>query len=256
MQLTDTHAHLTFEGLADNVEQVVSRATDGGVEKIITVGTEISDFANVEALGKKFSNVWTAYGIHPHYAKDASDDDVEKVKKYCLDDKAVAIGETGLDYHYNFSKQQSQKDLFRSHLNIAAAVKKPVIVHSRNAFEDTLEILNDYKSRLDKIVFHCFGGDAEQAKILIDRGYYISYTGVITFKNANTARQGALEVPLEKMMLETDCPYMSPEPKRGQKINEPALMVHTAEYLAKLKGIDFVKFCEQIAQTTKTFFGI
>jgi TatD DNase family protein len=133
---------------------------------------------------------------------------------------------------------------------------KPVVIHSRNAFDETLEILEGFKNKLSKIVFHCYSGTKQQTEVLLDRGYYISFTGIVTFKNAELAREAAIAVPLGRIMLETDCPYMSPAPMRNQKINEPALMVHTAEFIAKLKGIDFNEFCEQVTDTSRGFFGI
>lgn len=256
MELIDTHAHLTFDGLIENIDDVIEKASAAGVSKIITIATEPEDFEKVELLGGKYQNIYTAFGIHPHHAQEAFDEHIEQIGKLCTGEKCAAIGETGLDYHYNFSKQDAQKWLFRQHLDIAAKFSKPVIVHSRNAFDETLEILDEYKDVLKKIVFHCFSGDENQSAELVKRGYYISYTGVITFKNAEIGRRGVLAVPLERMMLETDCPYMAPEPMRRQKINEPALMVHTARFIAQLKGVEFEHFCSKIAETTKEFFGV
>jgi TatD DNase family protein len=200
--------------------------------------------------------MYAAVGFHPHYAKDIAPEQLSELKDIAKSPKVVAIGETGLDFHYNFSKQPAQKEIFRHELELAAELNLPVIVHSRNAFDETMEILNQFEGRLKRVVFHCFGGNSEQAKFLIERGYYISFTGVVTFKNATIAREAVAVVPLDRMMVETDCPYMSPEPMRKQKINEPALMVHTAAKIAEVKGVSPGEFAASVTATTKVFFGL
>lgn len=256
MNLIDTHAHLSFEGLVENVKDVVNRAKDAGVKKIITIATEAHEFKKVLAIAEIYENVYAGMGIHPHHASEVTEADLENLTSLMTNPKVVALGETGLDFHYNFSKQDAQKDIFRKHLQIAAKTKKPVVVHSRNAFDETLEILDEFTGKLDKVVFHCYSGTAEQTELLLSKGYYISFTGIVTFKNAESAKIAATIVPTDKMMLETDCPFMSPVPMRNQKINEPALMVHTARFIAELKGMDFDKFCEEVTETSCEFFGI
>lgn len=256
MQLIDTHAHLTFEGLSEEVESVIQRAEQANVSEIITVATEPKDFDGVMDLATNHKSVYAAAGIHPHYAKDTTDEDIERLRSLVGDENIVAVGETGLDFHYNFSKQEAQLDIFARQLEIAIEVDKPVIIHSRNAFNETLEVLEQFDDKLKEIVFHCYSGDEEQTKILLDKGYYISFTGIVTFKNAENAKVAAKMVPTDRMMLETDCPYMSPAPMRKQKINEPALMVHTAEFIANLKGVPMEDFCEQVTQTSRKFFRL
>ncbi len=179
--------------------------------------------------------MYAAVGIHPHEAKDGDAAALAELKHLATQDKVVAIGETGLDFHYNFSKPPDQRRVFVAHLEIARELNLPVVVHSREAFEETVEILDHSGVGLKGVVFHCFSGSAEQAQQLLDRGYYLSFTGVVTFKNAEATREAARVVPLDRLMVETDAPYMSPEPVRKQKPNEPALMVHTAKLLADLK---------------------
>ena len=256
MELIDTHCHLTFKGLADQVEGVLARSMAAGVTSWITVGTDAEQNRLSVELAGKFENLYACVGVHPHDAKNVSEDDLGQLKKLAGEDKVVAIGETGLDFHYNFSKQADQKRVFAEHLQIAAETNLPVIVHSREAFDQTLDVLDGFEGSLGKVVFHCFGGTAEQAKAVLDRGFYISFTGVVTFRNAEDARRAAAIVPVEKLMLETDCPYMSPEPMRKQKINEPALMVHTAEKLAELKGLSLEDFAEAVTATSKKFFAL
>ncbi|MHC4790969.1 MAG: TatD family hydrolase, partial [Planctomycetota bacterium] len=155
-----------------------------------------------------------------------------------------------------FSKPNDQKRLFAQHLKIAAELNLPVIIHSRKAFDETIEVLEQHGRNIKKVVFHCFSGSAEQAKIVLDKGFYISFTGVVTFKNAEKTRQAAMAVPLDRLMLETDCPYMSPEPMRKQQINEPALLIHTAKFLAQLKQMPLPAFAHATTTTAKRFFNL
>lgn len=256
MELFDTHAHLTFEQLAGDAEAVLQRSRDAGVTGWVTVGTDTEQNRKVVRIVEKFDNLYGAVGIHPHYAKDVTDDDIAEVKELAENEKIVAIGETGLDFHYNFSKKQAQAELFRGQLRIASEMNMPVIVHSRGAFEQTMSILDEFAGKIKNIVLHCFGGTAGETEIAINKGYYLSFTGIVTFKNAAQARQSAKLVPLDRLMLETDCPYMSPEPIRGQKINEPALMIHTAAKLAEIKEVNLEDFTGAVKKNTQKFFGI
>jgi len=256
MELIDTHCHLTFDELAGDVDAVLERSKAAGVTGWITVGTDAQQNHKVLELADRFENMYASVGIHPHDAKDVTAEAITELKKLAQDRKVVAIGETGLDFHYNLSKQTDQKRVFAAQLKIAAEMNLPVIVHCREAFDETMEIIEQFGSGFEKIVFHCFSGSAQQAKIVLDKGFHISFTGVVTFKNADKTRQAAEIVPLDRLMLETDCPYMSPEPMRKQKINEPALLIHTAGYLARLKQMDFADFAQAVSATTRTFFTL
>jgi len=256
MVLIDTHCHLTFEPLADEVEVVLERSREAGVTGWITVGTSLEDSRKAVELAAHHENMYSTVGIHPHDAKEASEQALDELKELASTNGVVAIGETGLDFHYNFSKQPDQKRVFAAHLDMAKELDLPVIIHSRNAFDETIEILDRHGAGLKGVVFHCFGGSVEQAKLLLGRGYHVSFTGVVTFKNAQTAREAAQAVPLDRLMVETDCPYMSPEPMRKQKPNEPALMVHTARLLAQLKGMDLEEFARASTSTAQQFFDL
>jgi len=256
MELIDTHCHLTFEQLADDVEAVVVRSKAAGIVGWLTVGTDPQQNRKAIELADQFENMYAAVGIHPHDAKDLTADTLTELKELAQSEKVVAIGETGLDFHYNFSKQPDQKRAFAAQLTIAKELNLPVIIHCREAFDQTMEILAQHGRGLRAVVFHCFSGSAEQAKIVLDYGFYISFTGVVTFKNAELTRRAAKIVPADRLMLETDCPYMSPEPMRKQKINEPALMIHTAKYLAELKAMDLADFANVVTATSKIFFGL
>lgn len=256
MNLIDTHCHLTFEGLGEDVSAVIERSRAAGVTGWITVGTDPQENQKAVELAGKFENMYAAVGIHPHEARTITPDTLKELRELAQHKRIVAIGETGLDYHYNFSSHEEQRNAFAEHLKIAAELNLPVIIHCREAFEETLEILEQHSGGIKKVVFHCFSGDAEQARIILDKGFYISFTGVVTFKNAEAIREAARIVPMDRMMVETDCPYMSPEPMRKQKVNEPALMVHTARRLAELKGMSLADFAEAVTATSKAFFGL
>ena len=256
MELIDTHCHLTFEQLADDIEAVLARSVVEDVTGWITVGTDPQQNRKAIELADKFKNMYAAIGIHPHDARDVTAETLIELKELAQDEKVVALGETGLDFHYNFSSQSDQKRAFVAQLTIAKELNLPVIIHCREAFDETMEILDQYSRGLKGVVFHCFSGSAEQAKIILDYGFYISFTGVVTFKNADLIRKAAKIVPVDRLMLETDCPYMSPEPMRKQKINEPALMIHTAKHLAELKQIDFTDFAHAVTATSKNFFDL
>jgi len=256
MELIDTHCHLTFPPLVADVPGVVERSRTAGVSGWVTVGTSVEDSRRAIDLAGQYEDMYVAVGIHPHDAKAADAGALEQLRQLAGPAKVVAIGETGLDFHYNFSKQPDQRRVFAAHLTIARDLGLPVVVHSRNAFDETLEILDRDGGRLKGVVFHCFSGSAEQARQLLERGYHISFTGVVTFKNAETAREAAKVVPPDRLMVETDCPYMSPEPVRQQKPNEPALMVHTARFLAQLKGVSLEEFAQATTRNAIAFFQL
>jgi len=256
MELIDTHCHLTFDDLVRDIESVIARSKAAGVTCWLTIGTDPQQNRKAIELADRFENMYAAIGMHPHDAKDVTAETLSQLKELALNEKVVAIGETGLDYHYNHSLHKDQRRVFAEHLKIAAELDLPVIIHCRKAFDETMEVLDNHAGQVEKIVFHCFSGSAEQARIVLDYGFYISFTGVVTFKNAELTRQAAKIVPVDRLMLETDCPYMSPEPMRKQKINEPALMLHTAKYLAELKGMDLADFANAVTATSRAFFQI
>jgi TatD DNase family protein len=255
MELIDTHCHLTFEGLAEDVAAVIERSKTAGVVGWITVGTNVQENRKAIELAERFENMYAAIAIHPHDAKTVTADILKELRELGNNNKVVAVGETGLDYHYKFSLHEEQRRVFAEHLKMATELNLPVIVHCREAFDETMEILEQFRD-VKKVVFHCFSGSDEQAKIVLDYGFYISFTGVVTFKNAEKTRRAAEVVPLDRLMVETDCPYMSPEPMRKQKINEPALMIHTAAFLAELKGMGLADFAEAVTATSRAFFGL
>jgi len=256
MELIDTHCHLTFDDLAGDIPAILERSKAAGVTGWITVGTDPNENQKAIDLTNRVENLYAATAIHPHDAKTVTRETIAELKELAQNPKVVAIGETGLDYYYDNSPRQDQRRVFAQHLQIAAELNLPVIIHCRKAFNETIEILDRNGQDVKKVVFHCFSGSADQAKIVLSKGYHISFTGLVTFKNANKTREAAKVVPLDRLMLETDCPYMSPEPMRKQKLNEPALLIHTAKFLADLKGMDLSDFAQATTTTTKAFFAL
>jgi len=261
MELIDTHCHLTFEPLAGDIDEVVERSIAASVISWITVGTNSLHNRKAVEFAGRFNNMYASVGIHPHDVESVTTHTPTELNKLAQDVKVVAIGETGLDFHYDSSNSNpalrpAQKRLFAAQLKIAADLNLPVIVHSRDAFDETIDMLEQYGSSVKKVVFHCFSGSPEQANLVLDKGFYISLTGVVTFKNAQKAQQVAKIVPTDRLMLETDCPYMSPEPMRKQKINEPALMLHTARFIADLKQMDITSLATAVTTTSRAFFNL
>jgi len=253
--LIDSHCHLTFDGLREQVPAVLARAAAAGVTACVTVATDLADADRALALAAAHPSVHVAAGIHPHEAGKVAPGWDSALSDIVGRGDVRAVGEIGLDYHYDFSDRPDQQRVFRRQLELAGAVGKPVVIHSREAQEDTLAILADFPS-LSRIVFHCFTGTVREAVALIDRGYWISLTGVATFKKSEAIREVARRVPSDRLMVETDSPYLSPEPVRNVRPNEPAHLVHTAEVLARQRGVTLPEFAAMTSANTRRFFGL
>ncbi|NLW84817.1 MAG: TatD family hydrolase [Phycisphaerae bacterium] len=256
MELIDTHAHLTFEELENRIDEVLAQSRAAGVISWITIGTDRGHIDKVLRLLSHVAELWAGLGYHPHYANAITEADIVYLRESLRADRVVAVGETGLDYHYDNAVPDNQKRLFRTLLDIAVAMQKPVIVHTRDAFDDTMGILDEYDGKLTNVVIHCYGGTAEQTRLVLDRGYYVSFTGTVTFKRSGALREVVKTIPPERIMLETDCPYISPEPVRRIQPNEPALMVHTARCLAEVHGMSLEQLAEITTATARAFFGL
>jgi TatD DNase family protein len=255
MNLIDAHCHLTYEPFA-NIDAVIKRSIEAGVNGWITIGTDLDDSRKAVALAEKFENMFATVSVHPHHAKSTDAAVIAQLKELTRNKKVVAIGETGLDFHYEFSSKQEQRDSLLRLLELAAETNLPVVIHSREAFDETVKVLDEFGKGLKGVVFHCFSGSVEEAKIVLERGWFISLTGVVTFKNAEITREVAKYVPLDKLMIETDSPYLSPEPMRKQKENEPALLVHTAKLIAGLKMMKLEDFAGAVTGTIQRFFAL
>lgn len=252
MMFVDTHAHLQWPDYQNNLEEIYSRAFEAQVNKMIVVGTEIKNLERALSLASSKDFLWASVGIHPHDVKDIQEpQDLNFLKEKAKHPKVVAIGETGLDYFYEHSDRELQKKYFAKQIQIALDFKKPLIVHSRKAPDDTIAVLKEGEA--DKVggVAHCFTEELPFAKKLLDFGFYISFTGIITFKKKVEYLHDVVRyVPLENILLETDCPYLTPEPHRG-KTNEPAYLRLTALKIAELKNVTL----EEVANTTTANAG-
>ena len=239
----DSHSHYTESAFDCDREELLNNLPFKGVEKIVTVSACMEDCPKILELTSKFDYIYGALGVHPEAADYTPEDFLPRLEKYILSsEKIKALGEIGLDYHYDGYSAEKQKKLFISQLELAKKLDIPVIVHSRDASNDTMEILREYKP---KGVVHCFSGSAETAKEIIALGMYISFTGVITFKNAKKLKEAAAELPIERILLETDCPYLAPEPYRGKR-NSSLYLPQVVAALAEIKGLT----CQEIEDIT------
>ncbi|MBQ8844755.1 MAG: TatD family hydrolase [Clostridia bacterium] len=233
----DVHAHI-YDEYYDNIDEIVKNAKDYTVEKILNNAVDIKTSKEVIELSKKFPNVYACIGIHPENIDDLQEDYLEVLEKLANENNVVAIGEIGLDYHYTKENKDKQKQVFLEQLKLADKLNLPVIIHSRDAVGDVIEILTDNKNLIrNGGVIHCFGGSVESAKILHNLGFSFSFGGVCTFNNAQKVIMVIESLPLDSLMFETDCPYMTPVPHRGER-NEPKYVVNIAEKVALIKGVD------------------
>ena len=237
--LVDSHCHLDFPDFADDLDGVVGRAGQAGVGILLTIGTHITRHQQVLRVAERFDNVYCSVGIHPHEAGTEPAATVEGLLELAQHPKVVAFGETGLDYFYDKSPRERQRDSFRIHIEAARIAGLPVIVHTRDADEDTAAILTEEmgKGAFTGLV-HCFSSGPQFADIAVDLGLYVSASGIMTFKTADALRDTLKAVPLDRLLVETDAPYLAPVPFRGKR-NEPAYVAHTAAKLAEIKGISF-----------------
>ena len=233
--LFDTHAHMDDRAFDADRETLLAALPEQGLALVMNPGCSLSSSRNADGLSRQYPYIYAAVGSHPDAADEVSEAVLEEYRKLCAaNPKIKAIGEIGLDYHYEDIPRDLQKKAFRMQMALAAELNLPVIVHEREAHADALEILDEFPTVTG--VFHCYSGSAEMAKELVRRGWYIGFTGVLTFKNAKKAVEVAKAVPLDRLVLETDCPYMAPEPFRGKR-NHPGYLYRMAEKLAEIKGI-------------------
>jgi TatD DNase family protein len=282
--LIETHAHLDYPDFANDFDDVLRRATEAGVTRIITIGTSVDSSRRAVDLAEKHSNVYAVIGVHPTYVGEGDEDVAAPLRELAKSARVVAIGETGLDYHrlptLEAAKQKNvqvfsralqgeteeeveasiedgayksnQAGLFEQQLDLAAELGLNVVIHQRDAWDDTLEILRPYSGKL-RGVFHCFGGSLEQANEVVDLNHLVSFTGIVTFKNGATVREVAAQMPLDKFMVETDCPYLAPVPFRGKRC-EPAHTRLVAESIASARGIPLEEIARATTATAEQFF--
>ena len=251
--LVDSHCHLDFPELFDDLDAVVARARAAGVGVMQTICTRLSRFEKVLGIARRYDDIYCSVGVHPHDAAAEPGIAPDRIVALTGDPKVIGIGETGLDYYYENSPRAAQQESFRTHIAAARETGLPLIVHSRDADADTAAILEDeMRAGAFTGLIHCFSTGLELAERAIGIGFYISVAGIVTFKNAEGLRDTVRDLPLDRLLVETDAPYLAPAPRRG-KPNEPAFVVHTAECIARLKGISDEAFA---AATTENFFRL
>ena len=255
--LIDSHAHIQGKEYAGEVEAVIARACEAGVGKIIAVGGAGDMFSNTEAiaLAKSFPDIYATVGMHPHDAKDVGTDELKKLKELAAEPRVVAVGETGLDYYYDHSPREVQRRVFTQFIQMARETALPIIVHERDAAQDVADLLRIEGAGKLRGVIHCFTGDYEAACAYLDLGFYISFTGIITFKNAEPLRDVVRKVPLERMFVETDSPYLTPVPHRGKR-NEPAYVRYVAETVASVKELSLEEVARVTTHNVQELFSI
>lgn len=247
----DSHCHLNFPEFENDLDEVIENAHQQGVTTLLTVNTRLNETAHLQQIAEQYANVFFSVGVHPHDAKDYADTGLlDNLKAWSTHPKAVGLGETGLDYHYNHSPASQQIYCFEQHLQAGIDLNLPVIIHTREADQDTLRILDLYPQT--KGVFHCFSGSTALAQAALERGFYLSFSGIITFKKAEELRQIVKSTPLEKILVETDSPFLAPIPHRGKR-NEPAYTRVNAEKIAEVKGVNLEIIAEY---TTSNFFKL
>jgi len=282
--LIETHAHLDYPDFAGDFEDVLRRANDAGVTRIITIGTSIESSRRAVALAEKYPNIFAVIGVHPTYVEESGEDIITPLRELAQSLRVVAVGETGLDYHrlpsvevakdrqtqvfskalQSFTEEEleaglhdgayksKQASLFEQQLDLAAELGLNVVIHQRDAWNDTLEIMKPYTGKL-RGVFHCFGGSLEQASEVLNLDHLVSFTGIVTFKNGLAVREVARQIPLWKFMVETDCPYLAPVPFRGKRC-EPAHTRIVTETIAAARGVTVEEVAEATTETAEKFF--
>lgn len=249
----DSHAHYDDQRFDEDRESLLWSMKEQGVVCIVNAAADIESSYKGIAFSKKFPFVYTSVGVHPHEVKDLKDEALQELKQLVLQEKVVAIGEIGLDYYYDFSPREDQRKWFISQLELAKEVDMPVIIHSRDASQETFDIIKE--SGIQQGVIHCFSGSAELAKEYVKRGFYIGIGGALTFKNAKKTVEVVKEIPLESLLIETDAPYLTPMPFRGKR-NDSSYLKYVTQKIAEIKLLDEKSVCEMTCQNAKNLFRI
>lgn len=250
--MIDTHSHINFEDYKNNFDNLIQDFKENDIEKVIIPGVEPSTFDEIISLSNKYEMLYSAIGVHPSEYQTYNNSVENNIRQLVKNNKVVAIGEIGLDYHYGADTKEEQKIIFKKQLELAQEMQIPVLIHDREAHEDSFNIISEYK--LKDVVFHCFSGDKNFAKKCIDREFYIAIGGVVTFKNAKELKEAVKEIPIDRILLETDAPYLAPVPFRG-KLNSPIYLKYIAKEIAELKNIDIEEVKLQTTINAKRIFN-
>jgi len=253
--LIDTHAHLDDARFDGDRDAMIARAREAGVEHFVTIGCDLSTSRAAVELADRYPFVYATVGVHPHEAKQIGDSWYDDLRRLAQHKKVVAYGEIGLDYHYNHSPPKLQRERFREQITLARELRLPIVVHTREAQDDTIAILKEENAADVGGVFHCFSGDARLAKNALDLGFLLSFSGVITFQNATMLRDIVKTVPMDRILVETDSPYLTPAPHRGKR-NEPAHVRLVAEKIAAIQGMTADQIAELTSQNARRVFKI
>lgn len=251
--MIDTHAHLNFDEYKENFDEVLDDIKSNGVNKVIMPSSSPSDFCRIIELSEKYDMLFAAIGVHPSEISGYNEETEKKIYELSKHKRVKAIGEIGLDYHWSSDTKEQQQLVFKRQLDIAEKTELPVIIHDREAHEDCFNILQNYS--LKNVIFHCFSGDKEFMQKCLEKGYYIAIGGIVTFKKAEILHQAAKFLPLDRLLLETDSPYLAPVPFRG-KINTPAYLKYTAQKIAEIKGIDLDEVKRASSENAEKVFGL
>lgn len=253
--LFDTHAHYDDKKFDDDRYEIIQKAHESGISYILNAACNIASAVEGISLSQKFEYVYAAVGIHPHNVEEINDNTLVTLADFATKAKVVAIGEIGLDYYYDTAPRKIQRHWFAEQINMAKGLNLPIIVHDRDAHEDSLDIIKSENAKAVGGVFHCYSGSVEMVKILLDNNFYISLGGAVTFKNARKAVEVAEYIPLDRLLLETDCPYMTPEPHRGKR-NDSSYLSIVAEKIAEIKGISYEEVEKATTENAKRLFKI
>lgn len=251
----DTHVHLNADQYEEDLQEVINRALEADVKKMVVIGFDRITIERAMKLVEEYSFLYAVVGWHPVDAIDCTEEDLKWIEELAGHEKVVGIGEMGLDYHWDKSPKDVQQALFRQQIRLAQKVNLPIIIHNRDATEDVIRILQEEEAHLTGGIMHCYGGSVETAKQCIEMNFMISLGGPVTFKNAKKPKEVAREIPLEYLLIETDAPYLAPHPHRGKR-NEPALVTLVAEEIANLKGITVEEVAEATTKNAEKFFKI
>jgi TatD DNase family protein len=253
--LIDSHAHLNDRRFDKDRDKLIKKLKENGVEIVLNPGSNVASSVKAVSLANQYDNIYAAVGVHPHDVNDMNNDTIEILRSLAKKDKVVAIGEIGLDYYYDNSPRDLQRKWFREQIKLAKELKLPIIVHDRDAHGDTFDIIREEIDNDLTGVLHCYSGNLELAKEYIKMGFYISFAGPVTFKNAKTPKEVVKGIPLDYILIETDSPYLTPEPHRGKR-NEPLYVRYVAAMIAELKGISFEEVARRTSENVKKLFSI